>query len=63
MKIIIEIWQSEFNKEWNCDITSRNNGQDEVEHWAVEDFCHLLSLLGERFPKSKFIPLDESAIV
>ena len=62
MKITIEIWQSEFNSEWNCDITSRNCGDDETEHWAVENFCALLNLLSDRFPKAKFIPVDESQL-
>lgn len=62
MKITIEIWQSDFNDEWNCDITSRNNGDDETEYWAVEHFCQLLTIISKRFPKAKFVPLDESLI-
>ncbi len=55
MKMTIEIWQSTFNSEWNCDITTSNTSQDETEHWAVEDFCALLNLLGEKFPNAKCI--------
>ena len=55
MKITIEIWQSNFNDEWNCDIQTRNHEQDKKEYWAVDHFCELLSMLSERFPKAKFI--------
>ncbi len=55
MKVTIEIWQSSFNSEWNCDITTTTTNSDETEHWAVEDFCALLNLLSEKFPGAQFI--------
>lgn len=63
MKVKIEIWQNIFNSEWSCDITTNTSTAsrlDETEHWAVEDFCALLKLLGERFPGAKCVALDKS---
>lgn len=54
MKMKIEIWQSEFNNEWNCDITTTENGYDETKSWSVENFCDILKLCTEHFPKAKF---------
>jgi len=54
MKITIEIWQSEFNGEWNCDIRTGKD-PDATEYWNVENFCDLINLLGERFPKAKIV--------
>ena len=59
MKITIELWQSSFNGEWNCDISSGENSFEETQHWAVEDFCALLNLISERFPKAKCISKDK----
>ncbi len=55
MKVTIELWQSSFNEEWNCDISTGENGPDETEYWAVEDFCALLRLISEKFPNAKCV--------
>lgn len=63
MKVTIEIWQSKFNDEWNCNITTTKDEQPATEYWAVEDFCELLNLIGDRFPKAKIIKnTDDKAI-
>lgn len=53
MKVTIEIWESSFNSEWNCDITTRSTHSDETEYWSLENFTDLLKLLGDKFPKAK----------
>lgn len=58
MKITINIWQSSFNDEWNCVINSEENGFDETEYWAVDNFCSLLNLIADKFPKAKFSNLN-----
>lgn len=55
MKVTIQLWQSQFNDEWNCDISTNENGYDETDSWAVEDFCSLLKLLSKKFPNAKCI--------
>jgi hypothetical protein len=55
MKITIEIWQSSFNSEWNCNISSAENGLDETEYWAVDDFCALLNLISTKIPHAKYL--------
>jgi len=55
VKVTIEIWQSSFNEEWNCDISTNDDGIDATEYWAVDDFAALLQLVSEKFPKAKCI--------
>lgn len=56
MNVTIEIWQSQFNDEWNCNVTtSEDKNNDETEFWSVEDFCSVLNLISEKFPKAKCI--------
>lgn len=59
MKLTIEIWQNKFNSEWNCDITTITDSQSATEYWAVDDFCALLSLVGEKIPSAKCVSLDK----
>lgn len=55
MKVTIEIWQSSFNDEWNCDISSSDNGPDETSHWSVENFIGLLNMLSDKIPNAKCV--------
>ena len=54
MKLTIEVYQSTFNDEWNCNIKTSEEPET-TEYWAVENFCDLLSLIGDKFPKAKII--------
>ncbi len=55
MKVTIELWQSSFNDEWNCNVRTEHDGFDETDYWAVEDFCALLRLISEKFPNAKCV--------
>lgn len=61
MKVVIEIYQSTFNSEWNCDVTTvSDGGNSETEYWKTSDFCALLYLVGKEFVKAKCIAQDAS---
>lgn len=53
MKVTIEIWQSAFTDEWNCDITTTEEGSTATEYWAVENFCALLNMVSAKIPNAK----------
>ena len=54
MKLTIEIWQSTFNDEWNCDIKTQKGDKDETEYWAIDNFCNLLNLIDSKITNAKF---------
>lgn len=55
MKVEIEIWQSKFNGEWNCNIRTIKENDDSTEYWAVENFCDLLNMICEKIPNAKCV--------
>lgn len=59
MKITIEVWQSQFNDEWNCNITTTKDEEDATEYWAVENFCDLLKMISEKIPTAKCVGKPE----
>jgi len=53
MKITIEIWQNEFNDEWNCCITDTTDQGHNKKSCAIENFCDLLKLVSDKIPNAK----------
>ncbi len=60
MKVIIEIYQSKFNDEWDCNIRTQDSDYNETKYWSTDNFCDLLKLLSDVFPKSRCIGADKN---
>jgi|HubBroStandDraft_5_1064220.scaffolds.fasta_scaffold69074_8 hypothetical protein len=55
MKITIEIWQSKFNEDWYCDISSGEDEGKETQHWSCENFIDLLKMINKKIPNAQCI--------
>lgn len=59
MKITIEIWQSQVNDEWCCDINTSENGLSETEYWSIDNFVALLRMINEKIPNAKCVTKEK----
>jgi hypothetical protein len=59
MKMKIEIWQCQFSNEWNCEITTTENGYDETKSWAVENFGDIFGLSYSDLKKKLFSQVEK----
>lgn len=61
MKITIEIWQSDFNDQWYCDVNLSSKGEpDEKGYFEFDTFSELLESIKDYFPNGGKIRIKKN---